>query len=282
MDISQETLADPQYSAAHPPSGSITQIVPYGYDFNAPNVPSPRSTYRYDPENPRPCRKRSHGVSPKTRSRMKAFLAAMKRTFGNINESCEIIGITRRTYERWSDIRRKHIPAYARFQETVDKYRAPLQFVEAAETVVRIRLSAGDLDAAKFTLERLGHTRGWVKNSQSALNGGAAAADLLLTNGQKGMGSTDPLLHTKVSAFIDLIAAQSARKGVNVEDEFEHVVAVYGRHFDHQVIRSARLKLFGGFLPSEQDFIDAEEVVENAEEIEDTQDVQEEIQKDAE
>lgn len=102
-------------------------------------------------------------MAPKTKRDMvkKAFLEALRRSFGNISKACEAVGITRNTYYRWMK--------QQRFRQEVEQVMDSL--VDHAESMLWKQMAEGNITAIIFFLKCKGKHRGWVERQEIAHGG---------------------------------------------------------------------------------------------------------------
>ncbi len=101
----------------------------------------------------------------KTRVAMNNFLRQYEDTGGNISASCRRSGITRRTFYRWSDPK-STLPIHVGFQKRLARIRPLDRILDEAELTVTAKIASGDLVAAMFVINKLGHRRGWTEKPE--------------------------------------------------------------------------------------------------------------------
>jgi hypothetical protein len=101
----------------------------------------------------------------KTREVMNRFLREYENTAGNISASCRRTGITRRSFYRWSDPK-STLPIHVSFQKRLARIRPLDRILDEAELTVSQKISSGDLVAAMFVINKLGHRRGWTERPE--------------------------------------------------------------------------------------------------------------------
>lgn len=104
------------------------------------------------------------GHNAKKSPTRRKFLHAFESTCGNITASCKLAGISRLTYYRWME---SSTEVNLKFQESIKKLRAPELLKDLAEGVLIAHLNKGNLDAAKFVLERKAKERGYANRTET-------------------------------------------------------------------------------------------------------------------
>lgn len=99
-----------------------------------------------------------HGMWGGVRQRMNRFLRNYERFGGNVALAARATGITRRAYYRWTA---GNMPAHRQFRRKLARIKPKEIVLDAAEATVFAEVNTGNLTAAMFTINKLGHLRGW-------------------------------------------------------------------------------------------------------------------------
>lgn len=94
-------------------------------------------------------------LSPKKR----AFILCMRKTFGNIAQSCDALKITRSCYYGWL----KNDPVFAEIVKNEDFEET---FLDFAENKLAINIQNGDVASIIFFLKTKGKKRGYVERTE--------------------------------------------------------------------------------------------------------------------
>ena len=96
---------------------------------------------------------------------MMRFLWIYEETGGNISATCRQSGVSRKQFYRWTDpasTKALHVLFVARLR----KIRPVEVLLDAAELTIAQKVAMGDLTAAMFVMNKLGHRRGWSERSE--------------------------------------------------------------------------------------------------------------------
>lgn len=99
-------------------------------------------------------------MSQDTAKKKRAFLEAMKKTFGNISASCNIATITMPTYYNW----RKDDEEFAKEVDSTNYKESRLDFIE---NKLIEKINKGDTTAIIFALKTIGKERGYVEKTHT-------------------------------------------------------------------------------------------------------------------
>jgi len=88
----------------------------------------------------------------------KAFLDSYQKTLGNITLSCQIIGITRNAFYKWTKEKE--------FKEAFDSIEPDELIIDLAESALLEKIKSGDTTAIIFTLKTKGKKRGYVEKQE--------------------------------------------------------------------------------------------------------------------
>lgn len=88
-----------------------------------------------------------------------AFIEAFRKTFGNVSQSCEIVGISRTAYYDW-------LNADPEFKKRLDTVQPEEIFVDFAEKALINRIEKGDTTAIIFSLKTKGKKRGYIEKQE--------------------------------------------------------------------------------------------------------------------
>ena len=91
-----------------------------------------------------------------------AFIDAYKKTFGNITQSCNAIGVHRQTFYDWCNNDQE-------FKEVIDAVEPQEVFIDFAENALVKRISEGDTTAIIFALKTKGKKRGYVERTEHSV-----------------------------------------------------------------------------------------------------------------
>lgn len=104
-----------------------------------------------------------HGMWGGVRQRMNRFIRNYERFGGNVSLAAQATGITRGAYYRWTA---GNMPAHRQFRHKLAKVRPKDVVLDAAEATVFGELHKNNLTAAMFTINKLGHLRGWQEQGR--------------------------------------------------------------------------------------------------------------------
>lgn len=105
-------------------------------------------------ESPRQARLRS------MLKRMRVFRDAYERCGGNLSAASRITGIAREHHYIWMN---GNLPHHRYYQRIMRETRPVDVLLDAAENTVFNEINNGNLTAAMFTINKLGHRRGWLE-----------------------------------------------------------------------------------------------------------------------
>lgn len=119
--------------------------------------------------------KKLESEKDKVRLKKKAYVLALKKTFGNKSKACEMAGIkSRQTYYEWYE----KDPV---FRKEVDSIEPDELLVDHAENALVKRIDEGDTTAIIFTLKTKGKRRGYIERQEIDASGTWADAVKNLT-----------------------------------------------------------------------------------------------------
>lgn len=90
------------------------------------------------------------------------FIEEHPKNAFNISRTCEVIGISRRTFYDW-------LRDDEEFRDKMESFRE--SFIDLSEQVLYRAMKADDLDAAKFVAKHLGKKRGYSDQLDITTNG---------------------------------------------------------------------------------------------------------------
>lgn len=91
---------------------------------------------------------------PNPHLKKEAFLAAYKKTYGNVSESCKIIKLDRRTYYNW-------VNEDPEFKAALEAVRPDDLIVDYAERSLMKNIRYREVASTLFALKTKGRKRGW-------------------------------------------------------------------------------------------------------------------------
>jgi hypothetical protein len=94
-----------------------------------------------------------------TKLTKKALLEAYKKTFGNVSQSCKIVGINRSTHYEWLNDDED-------YKATIEGIEPSEMFLDFVESQLVTKISKGDTTAIIFALKTKGKKRGYIERTE--------------------------------------------------------------------------------------------------------------------
>ena len=94
-----------------------------------------------------------------TKLAKKAFIEAYKKTFGNVSQSCKVVGISRTIHYQW-------LKEDQDYKNELDNIEPSEMFLDYAESKLVENIGKGDTTAIIFTLKTKGKSRGYVERQE--------------------------------------------------------------------------------------------------------------------
>lgn len=89
----------------------------------------------------------------------KAFQEAYKKTFGNVTQTCNAIGIDRTTYYDW-------IKKDPKFKKQIEELEPEERFMDFLESKLVEKINGGDTTSIIFALKTKAKKRGYVERQE--------------------------------------------------------------------------------------------------------------------
>jgi uncharacterized Zn ribbon protein len=102
----------------------------------------------------------------------KAIIEAYAKTYGNVTETCKIVGINRSTYYDW-------LKDDLEFKMAIDNVEPEEQFVDFVENALHQKIKDGDTTAIIFALKTKGKKRGYVEKTEHEIDGKISAIKII-------------------------------------------------------------------------------------------------------
>jgi uncharacterized protein (UPF0262 family) len=98
-----------------------------------------------------------------TKLQKETFLETYKRSFGNVAQSCNTVGIARQTYYNWLEKDNK-------FKEAINEIAPKDLFLDFVESKLVEKINTGDTTSIIFALKTKGKNRGYVERQEIETN----------------------------------------------------------------------------------------------------------------
>jgi hypothetical protein len=95
----------------------------------------------------------------------KAFIEAYKKTYGNISNACETIGISRQTFYNWQE-------EDAEFKAEIEAIEPNELLMDLVESKLVEKIKEGDTTVLIFVSKTKGKKRGYVEKKELDVSGG--------------------------------------------------------------------------------------------------------------
>ena len=95
----------------------------------------------------------------------KAFLDAYSKSFGNITQSCQAIGVNRKSYYRWLD-------KDPEFAQAIKEAEPDEAFLDFCESKLMQHINNDEVAPLLFALKTKGKKRGYVERHDVGLDAG--------------------------------------------------------------------------------------------------------------
>jgi len=89
----------------------------------------------------------------------KQFLETYKKTFGNVTQTTQILGIARSTYYLW-------LEKDDEFKKQIQEINPEERFLDFVESKLVEKIQEGDGQSIRWTLDRKGKSRGYVQRQE--------------------------------------------------------------------------------------------------------------------
>ena len=94
-----------------------------------------------------------------TKLAKKSFIEAYKKTFGNVSQSCKIVGVSRTIHYQW-------LKEDEEYKNTLESIEPSEMFLDFTESKLVDKISKGDTTAIIFALKTKGKKRGYIERTE--------------------------------------------------------------------------------------------------------------------